>query len=150
MRIGAHASRSRRREIGKFLAEAAAFVEQLVRPIASHPLVELMQVSGRLEFRDRHLMRAPGAFNRKPVNKLWPGPALRGLEYEHRPTRTWRRKCIGRARRGLDSPDGRENRVERFGKPLVHQHRIVAGDKVGLIAIAVKQIGQFLAADARQ
>jgi hypothetical protein len=49
VRIEAHAAMAGRRKRRELLAELAAFVEQLVRPVALHPVFELLEMFGVLE-----------------------------------------------------------------------------------------------------
>ena len=86
-----------RRERGEFLAELAPFVEQFVRPVALHPVFELLQMFGILEIRDRDLMRAPGSLDRLAVDEFRPGPAFGRAEDDHRPARPLHRLRRGRA-----------------------------------------------------
>ena len=87
VRIGAHAAMAGRRQRGEFLAELAALVEQLLGPVAPHPVFELRQMLGLLEIGDRHLVGAPGALDRVAVDGLRSGPALGRAEDDHRPAR---------------------------------------------------------------
>ena len=68
---------------GEFVAELAVFIEQFVRPIALHPVFELLQVLSILEVRDRNLMRAPSALDRVTVHEFRSGPAFRRAENNH-------------------------------------------------------------------
>ena len=49
VRIGAHATMTRRRERSELVAEFASFVEQFVRAVALHPVFELLGCSGSLK-----------------------------------------------------------------------------------------------------
>ena len=92
---------ARRRERGEFLAELAAFVEQFLRPVALHPVFELLQMFGVLEIGDRHLMRAPGALDRLAVDEFRAGPALGRAEDDHRPARALEDFRLARERAAL-------------------------------------------------
>src|ERR1700689_3789504 len=106
---------TRRGERGEPLCELAAFVEQLVRPIALHPIFELLEMFGVLEIGERDLMCAPGPLNRLAVHELWSGPAFWRAEHDHGPTRSLHRVRRG-TRRLLDLMNFRQNRVERAGQ----------------------------------
>src|SRR5665213_3164762 len=105
----------------EFLPEFAVFVEQFVRPIALHPLFELLQMIGLLEIRDWNLMRSPRTLDRLAVDKFWTGPPLRCTKDDHRPARPLRRlRAASRSRGILDLPYLHQNCIERTGKRLMH------------------------------
>src|ERR1700734_4359440 len=87
VRIEAHAAMACRSKRRKLIAEFAPFVEQLVRPVALHPVFELREMFGVLEIGERDLMCAPGAFYRLAVHELWSGPAFLRAEHNHGATR---------------------------------------------------------------
>jgi hypothetical protein len=149
MRIGAHAALPCRRERGVLVAKAALVIEQFAWAIALQPGFELLHVTGRAEFRDRHLVRAPRAFDRLAVDELRAGPAFRCAEHDHRPARACHVAAVA-ARSGLDRLDAREHGVERGGEALMHPVGIVALDEEGLVAVPAHQGRQLFAADARE
>ena len=116
VRIGAHAAMAGRRERGEFLAEFAAFVEQFLRPVAPHPVFELLQMFGVLEVRDRHLMRAPGAFDRQAVDEFRPRPALGRAKHDHRPAGALQPFPDEDRAALLDLANLRQDRIERAGE----------------------------------
>ena len=151
VRVAAHAVVARRRELGELLAELALAVEQLLWPIALEPVLELRQVLGILEIGDRNLMRAPRSLDRLAVDEFRSRPTLRCPEHDHRPAWPLRPfRAAERPRGDLDPANLCQDDIERSGETLVHQCRIVAFDEVRLVAVAVQQLGQFLAADAGQ
>ncbi len=84
MRIGAHpavAHRRQRRDLG---AQPAGFVEQFLRSIAPHPVVEKLEML-RLVHREWHLMGAPRTFCLETVDQLRASPALQAAQNDHRP-----------------------------------------------------------------
>ena len=106
---------------------------------------------GLPEVGNRHLMGAPGSFHRQAVDEFRAGPAFERAEHDHRPAGT--RDDTGRttgARNALNLADFRQDRIQRAGKGLVHHGGIGALHEMGLIAIAAQEVGQLLAADARQ
>src|ERR1700722_10473414 len=98
----------------KLVAEFTSLVEQLMGPIALHPIFELLEMFGIFEIRDRNLVRTPGPFHRLAVDEFWPGPAFWRTEHDHRPTRSLRRVCRG-TRRFLDPLYLRQDRIKRAG-----------------------------------
>src|SRR6266436_9375856 len=87
VRIHSHTAVARGRKCRELVAKLAAFVEQFVRPVALHPIFELLDVLRILEVRERHLMRAPSPLDWLAVHELWPGPAFWRAEDDHGPTR---------------------------------------------------------------
>src|ERR1700728_1153255 len=149
MRIEAHSVMARRRKRGKLLAEPAPFVEQLVRPVALHPVFELLEMLGVREIGERDLMRAPSPLDRLAVHELWAGPAFRRPEYHHGPTRPLDR-IRRRPRRLLDLVNLRQDHVKRPGQTLMHYGGDVALHEMRLITVTADQVGQFRAAYARE
>jgi hypothetical protein len=106
---------------------------------------------GFLEVRNRHLMRAPGAFNRFAIHELRAGPALRRAEDDHRPARPLQTFCLGAGASGaLDVTNLAQNPVEGAGKALMHARRIVALDEMRIVTVASQQFRQLLTADTGQ
>ena len=63
-------------------------VEQFLGPVAAQPGLQLRQVRGiGRRVGKRHLMGAESALDRLAVHHLGPGPALGGVEHDHRPAR---------------------------------------------------------------
>src|SRR5208282_3986357 len=103
VRVRSHAAVTGWSEHGKFVAELAVFIEQFARPIALHPIFELLQVLWILEICDRNLMRAPRALDWLAVHEFRSGPAFRRAENKHGPARALQTLIVGRgARRVLD------------------------------------------------
>src|ERR1700691_4386008 len=86
VRIEAHAAMSCRGKRRKLLAELALPVEQLVRPVALHPVFELLEMLGVLKIGQWDLMRTPSALDRLAIHELWSGPAFLRAAHHHRPT----------------------------------------------------------------
>src|ERR1700733_16043179 len=105
---------ARRGKRRKLLAEFTPFVEQLVRPIALHPVLELLEMFGVLEIGERDLMRAPGPLDRLAVHELWSGPAFWRAEHNHGPTWPLHRIRKGTCRL-LDLVNFRQDRIKRAG-----------------------------------
>src|SRR5438094_3288178 len=87
MRIGAQAAMTHWRERGVLLQEFAVLIEELLRPVAFHPVLELLEVLGLAELRDRHLVRTPGALDRLAVHESGSRLAFGRDNHDHGPTR---------------------------------------------------------------
>ena len=86
VRVGAHASVAFGGEFGQFGAKAAVLVEQFLGLVAFQPFFELLEVLGfGRQFGKRHLVRAPGAFDRFAIDFLGAGPAFGGAQDDHGP-----------------------------------------------------------------
>ena len=124
VRVGAHPSPAGRRERPKLGDEAAALVEQLLRPIAVEPLLELPEMLRVLaHLRERHLMGAPRPLHRLPVDCLRAGPPLGRPQDEHRP-RGALDSIVG-LRSFSDLADPVERLVEHDGQSPMHLRGIV-------------------------
>ena len=75
--IGAHTALAFRRELGKFGAQFAGFIEQLLWPVASQPVLQNLHMPRMTHVAHRHLMRAEGAFGGFAIHELRAGPAFR-------------------------------------------------------------------------
>src|SRR5665213_3724443 len=110
VRIGAHPAVADRRQRGDLRPQAAALVEQFLRAIAPHPIIEKLEML-RLVEGERNLMGAPRPLGLEAVDKFWPGPAFEAAQDYHRPDRPAHRLAL--ARRLLDGPALAEGRVQR-------------------------------------
>src|SRR5262249_60497185 len=118
VRVRAHAARPPRGKLGQLRHEAAVLAEELLGAVAAQPLFEDPEVVGVLaDIGDRHLVRAPSAFDRKAVDLLRAGPALRRSEDDHRPLRPSLVAVLPRS--PLDLGDLIERLVERARERLV-------------------------------
>ena len=75
--IGAHASFALGRQFGQFRFQTALLIEEFLRPVASQPVFQQLEVfgmGGRIG--ERHLVRTEGAFNLQAIDDLRPRPAL--------------------------------------------------------------------------
>ena len=93
-------------------------------------------------------MRPPGALDGHAVDDLRSGPSLRCAQDDHRPARPLPAAVV--PGRGLDSGDLVEDVIEGRSELLVDGLRLIAGDQVWRVAVALQQRGQFLLADAGQ
>ena len=106
---------------------------------------------GLLEIGDRHLVGPPGPFDGLAVDEFRPRPSLGRAKDDHGPARTLHgcrlALCPGLA---LKVANARQDRIERAGKALMHDVRIVAFDEMRFVAVAAQQIGQLRPSDPRQ
>src|SRR5215471_20874530 len=88
MRIGAHAARPLRSEVGQLGSKPAVVVEKLRRSVALHPLFKKADMGGVLvHLAHWHLMRAPVILGTLAIDFFWTSPALGSAQYDHRPAR---------------------------------------------------------------
>src|SRR5438270_2400071 len=88
MRVCAHPPLTGRRQGGELSVEPALGIEELFRPVAAHPVFEetkVVRFPHQVGYRD--LVRAEAPLDGKPVDLLWPGPALRRAQHDHGPAR---------------------------------------------------------------
>ena len=86
MRIAADTSRAFRWKVAEFSNEGSGFVEELFRTIASHPMLnELEMLRVRYWIKNGHLMRSPGALKLVSVDLLRTPPTLGRTQNDHRP-----------------------------------------------------------------
>ena len=101
--------------------------------------------------RERHLVRAPRALDRQPVDLLRAGPALRRAQHDHRPARP-----LARRRPRARAPGSSRDVVER----LVERRRERAGARRGgsstrvdeqrPLAVALEERDELALGDARE
>ena len=77
VRVVAHPAVALRSQLGQFGLEPALGVEQLLRPVALHPLFEDADVLGLVHVAHRHLVAAPVVLALLAVDLRRAGPALR-------------------------------------------------------------------------
>ncbi len=138
MRIGAHATRSGRRQRGQLRNQAPGLVEQLLRPVALQPLLQLRQVFRMLVRIERHLVRAKVSFDDMAVDLARPGPSLGRTQHDHRPARP--RHVTAGSRLMLDFLQVADRRIERRRHGLVHRLGLMAFDEIRSPAIAAQQL----------
>ena len=98
---------------------------------------------------ERHLVRAPGALGRQPVDQLRAGPALRRAQHDHRPARP-RRSLVARAR----AAGSRRSRRATSSSVAAISPCISVGvralDEPRRVAVALEQRPQLVAGDPRE
>ena len=125
-------------------------VEQLLGPVAAHPVFEHLQVRRVARARRR---TAPGASARSPPACARPAPSARSSPWASAARSSASADasassdCARLLLHGADLVDGA---LQRLGHLLVHRGRIAALDEVRLVAVADEQRLQLLVADARE
>ncbi len=148
VRVCAHAPIALRRGGQHVGADRAVLVEQFFRAVAAHPGFELVNVLGLVHLAHGDLMRTESAFGLLAVDDFRAGPTLRADEHDHRPGRA---PCIAVAARGLlDRGDVVERALERFRHLLVHVCRLMAGDEVRFVAVALQQLRELFLRNSRE
>ena len=158
VRVGAHAPVGLRRQRLQLRHEPAVLVEELLRPVAPQPLLELREPPGLgAHVGQRHLVGAEGALDRQAVDHLGAGPALGRAQDDHRPAHGGRRLVLeGPAARSfaagpaLDLVDLAHDLVEHGRELAMHGHRLVAADEVDAVAVALEQHRELVLRDARE
>src|SRR6266536_23425 len=115
--------------------------------IPLHPCLKHRQMRGVTgDILERNLVRAEGSLGRLAVHHVWAGPSLWSAQHDQRPA--WQtRKPIG-AGVILNGTDARVAGVERRGKHLMHPHRLIALDKMHLVAMAAEHVADLVIAGA--
>ena len=145
-RVRAHSPVALRWQRRQGRDQGAAGVEELLGPVALQPVLELLEVGEvRSGLGERHLVRAPRALRRLPVDLLGARPPLRRAHHDHRPARAFGPALL--ARGSLDGGDLLDDRVEHLRHPLVHRLGLVAVDPVHGVAIALEQRVELVVAD---
>ena len=122
VRVGAHAALAARRQLRELGQQPALVVEQLLRPVALHPLFEDAHVLGLLvHLAQRHLVRAPvalGASCRRP-------PSGRSSPWAcaARSSASAGASAAACCAFALMLPDLADDRVQGGGHELVHRLR---------------------------
>ena len=149
MRVGAHAPVPARGQGLELRHEAPGGVEELLRPVAPHPLFQQLQIHGIVaDVGERYLMRTPRPFDLVALDLLGSGPALGRSQDDHRPERT---NTVFRCAGGLlmlaylvDGP------LQYLCHSLVHLDRIAAFDEIRRVTIPDEQGLELLMTDPRQ
>ena len=139
--ICAHAVRALWGKIAQHLYRPAVFLKELLRAVAPEPLFQNGQMRG-LVHHDRDLVRAEAALDHLAVHLFRAGPALRRAQDDHRPL--YAAVVVVCAGFFADGEDFTDDFVHGLGHELVHGHRIVSLDKVGLPTAAFKEFLHFL------
>ncbi len=153
MRVRAHPRVSLGRESRDLRDDSPILVEQLVGPVAPHPLLELPEALGAVaNTGERDLVRAPRPFDGLSVDLARPGPPLRSAEDQHRPAGRGVRAVL--ARGALDRFDAVEGLVQCRSEALVHGAGLLAvesaRDEKRFPAVATEQVEKLVLRDPRE
>jgi hypothetical protein len=120
------------RESREFIDELAVFVEQFFGLVTLHPgLKNLEMLRIFTDRRQRDLMRSECAFDGDSIHFLRAGPSLRRAEDNHGPDGLLFESALTSLL--LNSPNLGVAILKRLGQELMHDLRVVALDKVGLV-----------------
>ena len=146
-----------RGQVAELGSEGAVVVEELLRPVAAHPLLELGEVRGIGTYAgQRHLVRPERALDAHAVDLAGTGPALRRPQHDHRPAWPLAGAAAGAtagaavARLVLDRDDAGVREVEGGRQLLVDLGRVVAGHDVRRVAVALQEAQKFGLGDPRE
>ncbi len=145
-RIGAHAARPLRRQLGQLRDQPTIGREQPFRLVAPEPGFQLTQMGGVAVRIDGDLVGTPETFDLVSIDFLRTGPALRCAQHDHRPfgqTLNSFGTCLA-----LDRVDFIHYGIECGGERLVNRHRLIALDKIRLVAVAAHEAVELFVADA--
>ena len=150
VRVGAHPAIAGRGLSGQLRQQPAFRVEELLGPVAAHPVLEAPKLVGTFsDAGEGHLVRAPRSLDRNAVDLSWPSPAFWRPENEHRPPRPL--IVAARPRGLLDLCDRVERAVERSREALVHRRRFftveAARDEDRVPAIALEESHELALGD---
>ena len=148
MRVGPHATRAFRREVGEFRAQFAGLVEKFFGFVALHPVFQNSDVLRFGHVAHGHLMRAERARHRFAVDDLRPGPTFGCAEHDHRPGPA----LLEPFRAGvlLDGRDFGNHRLQRGGHEPVHLVRFLALDPIRFVAVPAQEGLEFALRNAAQ
>lgn len=148
-RVGAHPPVTARRQRQELVDRRAGRVEQLLRPVAAQPVLQLGQVRRVVaDARQRHLMGAVGALHLGAVDLTRAGPALRRPQNDHWPAGTF--DDAPGAGPPLDLGDLVQHAVQRRREGPMHLGGIVAGHHVRLVARPAQEVEQVALGDPGQ
>ncbi len=106
-------------------------------PVAFHPLFKNLQMLRIFaHMLDRHLVRAPSAFDGLTIHHFRSRPAFRSAENQHRPARAFGLALFAEA--PLYRPNLGQNRIEDSRHPLVHHRGVIAFEEIRRVAVAAK------------
>ena len=150
--VGAQAQVALRHELGDLGAKRAVLVPELLGLVGAQPAAEHAEVLvGVLGAHQGHLVRTPGVLGLLAVDELRAGPALGGLEDDHRVLGTG---GLAGKRAPLDVADLVEDLLEQGGEATVDRDDalvVEAGrEGVGVVAHAAEELVALLVGDARE
>ena len=128
VRVRAHPPVAARGQRGQFLVQDPVVVEQLLRAVAPHPLLQQAKVLGvAAGIGNGHLVGAAGAFHLDDRPRPWGRSSPWGWD-DHRPPGPGQVAVLARA--SLDGGDLLDHRIQRGGQLLVDLFRVIPGHPV--------------------
>src|SRR5260221_7607426 len=124
------------RKLGQLLFQHAFDVEQLVRSITLHPLLEYLDVLRLIHVAHRHLMTSPVAFGLLTVDFGRTGPPFGCPHNDHGPGRPSTETIATRF--APDLPDFSNYFVERRRHLSMHIRWFMTLYKIGLVTISLE------------
>src|SRR5579875_738527 len=135
VRIGAHAPVAAWGQRRQFRQQTTIAVEQFLRLVAAHPLLQHSQVCRvGFDIRDRYLVGAEGIFNRHAIDLFGACPAFGRAHDDDGPRRALAKTMLTRI--FLIATDAGVAGIEQVGEVSVHGLWIVAFDEKHLVAVA--------------
>ena len=149
--VGTHPRISLRRESGHGRPDRTRLVEQLLRPVGAHPVLEQLGVRERVAGVPKgNLVRTPVVLRRMSVDHLRAGPPLGCAQHDHRPGGTGVERARRRIR--LDLRDLVEHLIQGVRESSVDFEGILtveaSGDEVRCVPVPAHQLQQLLFGDA--
>ena len=142
MRVRADAAVSGRRERSQLRNQAALRIEEIVRPITQHPLLEELEMRGvRNDVRYRHLMRPPGTLHFAPIDFSRSGPPFGCAEHDHWPARSL--SYPGPPRVILNRSDFVYAVFQGGGNSLMHGLAVRPFHKIRGVAVTLEKVFQL-------
>ena len=143
--ICAHSPLPLRRKVFQ-LRQDLPILEQFLRLVAAHPLLQYLEVLRILQhIRDRDLMRPPEALKVVVIKLAWSSPALWRAEDNHRPS--WSERLSRISRLLLVVADLCHACFECASHSLVHRFEVIALHEEWLPAVALEQAVQLVVGD---
>src|SRR5215510_3895117 len=125
----------------------AAAIEEFVRFITAHPLFEQLQMLRIVAYSCQwHLVGAECTLDRKTIDSFWSRPSFRRSEDDHRPGRALGE--AGSPRLVLYVANLFVAPIQRSGKLLVHDHGVIAGNKLRCMTMTAKKINKLVLRNA--
>ena len=146
MRIRAHAARAARRQMRDVRFQTAVFIEQLFRPVTSHPVLEQLKMPGFRTGVQWHLVRSKRSLHLLAIDGFGSGPALGRFEHDHRPA--WACRVAMLASLVPYGANLFDRGIEGPRHVFMHERRLVAGDEQRRPAVTTQQLFEFLARNA--
>jgi hypothetical protein len=150
VRVGAHPPVPRGGELQQFGHRPARLVEQFLRLVGLHPLLQRGKVDRvGAHTGQGHLVGPEGALDLLAVDLDRTRPALGGGQDHHRPAH-WSLHLAPRARGPANLADALDHVVKGGGELLVHRGGVVTRDDGRVVAVAAQQGHEVVLGDPGQ